>query len=205
MQSFSCSRGIGLCVPGTHINYGVPHGGQVPPRSFTPAARASMLSYTPVLPCAATSARGKNSYSRAATVKVSAVFEQFSNRSIQVAVMSQQLARKHRSLEVNVEHILLSLVTEDSLSRNGYMNSGLSVEKATEILRERSTSARSWSLIPVMRPSSEAHPFSAAVRKTFQMASNECKRMGSKSMFPEHILIATLEQQGSTLRNTLLK
>eukprot|EP00798_Chlamydomonas_sp_ICE-L_P010706 gene10706-12407_t len=168
---------------------------------------------------------------RTRTVQVSAVFEQFSDRSIEVAMMSQQLASKYRATEVRYEHVFLGLVAEDKMSRHGYMNSGLSIEKAADAIHRLTTYINSathnqWATIADLKPAREAIPFSfevrkmfqlasntareaipfsSEVRKMFQLASNESQLMGSKSIFPEHILLACLEPRDSFARRFFTK
>jgi hypothetical protein len=68
------------------------------------------------------------------------------------------------SVQVNTEHILLGLVEEESLSKNGYLNSGLSSENARAAVE---------AMFGRKRPVSngESIPFSREVRKMFESAT----------------------------------
>lgn len=61
------------------------------------------------------------------------------------------------------DHILLGLVCEDSQSRNGYLNSGLTLEK----LRDRLGEGKKRAVL-----SGESIPFSKEVRRVFEHATN---------------------------------
>lgn len=68
-------------------------------------------------------------------------------------------------MQVNTEHILLGLVTEESLSKNGYLNSGVSAERAKAAVE---------ALYGRKRPvnTGESIPFSREVRKMFEAATH---------------------------------
>lgn len=70
------------------------------------------------------------------------------------------------SLQVTTEHVLLGLITEDTSSKNGFLNSGLTAEKARAAVQ---------SLSGKRKPSHNTEqtvPFSREVRKTFEAATN---------------------------------
>lgn len=69
------------------------------------------------------------------------------------------------SLQVTTDHVLLGLVAEDSSSKNGYMNSGLTSERA-----KAAVEALSGKKKPIT--TTENIPFSREVRKTFEAATN---------------------------------
>ena len=68
-------------------------------------------------------------------------------------------------VQVTTEHVLLGLVAEETGSKNGFLNSGLTVEK---------TRAAVESLSGKRKPNSthDNIPFSREVRKTFEAATN---------------------------------
>lgn len=70
-----------------------------------------------------------------------------------------------RFAQVGTEHVLLGLVAEDSASKHGYLNSGLSLE-ATKTAVEALTGRK--------RPlaTNDAIPFSREVRRNFELATN---------------------------------
>lgn len=68
--------------------------------------------------------------------------------------------------QVTTEHVLLGLITEDTGSKNGFLNSGLTAEKARAAVQ---------SLSGKRKPAHSAEqtvPFSREVRKTFEAATN---------------------------------
>jgi hypothetical protein len=73
--------------------------------------------------------------------------------------------RERPRAQVTTEHILLGLVAEDTQSRGGYLNSGLSAERAKAAV-EAANGKR--------RPNTSADniPFSREVRRTFEAATN---------------------------------
>eukprot|EP00198_Chlamydomonas_reinhardtii_P009296 XP_001698633.1 ClpD chaperone, Hsp100 family [Chlamydomonas reinhardtii] len=122
---------------------------------------------------------------RRQALKVQAVFERFTERSIKTVMIAQAEAKAFGHTEVNTEHILLGLVAEESLSKNGYLNSGVSSERAKAAVE---------ALFGRKRPVShgESIPFSREVRKMFENATHECKRSNVNWISPEHILLAML-------------
>jgi ATP-dependent Clp protease ATP-binding subunit ClpC len=69
-------------------------------------------------------------------------------------------------VQVNTEHMLLGLIEEDTLSRNGYLNSGLTLDGVRGVLKTLTGGRKK----PV--PSTETIVFSREVRRTFEAATN---------------------------------
>lgn len=118
-------------------------------------------------------------------MSVKAVFEKFTERSIKAVMIAQSEAKTLGTAEVTTEHILLGLIREDTSSKNGYLNSGLTVERIKAAVE---------TLLGKRKPlaSQEGMPFSQEVRRVFEAATNECKRSGVNFIAPEHILLALL-------------
>lgn len=129
-------------------------------------------------------------------LKVKAVFEKFTERSIKSVMIAQQEAKNFGATEVTTEHLLLGLISEENMSKNGYLNSGLTIEKAK--LAVEGLSGRKKPVV-----SQESIPFSREVRRTFEAATNECKRSGVNFIAPEHILLAMLNIHESGCRKVL--
>ncbi|WIA36448.1 hypothetical protein OEZ86_007755 [Tetradesmus obliquus] len=143
--------------------------------------------------------RGKPAAYRAGrrrTVVVQAVFERFSERSIKLVMIAQQEAKNMGAPEVTTEHVLLGLIAEDTSSKHGFMNSGLTVEKARAAVETLSGRRKPIS-------THDNIPFSREVRKTFEAATNECKRSAVSYISPEHILLAMLNQSEATGKRAL--
>ncbi|GLC72569.1 hypothetical protein PLESTF_001265700 [Pleodorina starrii] len=136
------------------------------------------------------------SVSRRQAVKVTAVFERFTERSIKTVMIAQAEAKAFGHNEVNTEHILLGLVAEESLSKNGYLNSGVTPERARATVE---------AVFGRKRPVShgESIPFSREVRKMFEAATHECKRSNVNWISPEHILLAMLAMPDCNGRRVL--
>ncbi|KAI8463034.1 MAG: ClpD chaperone, Hsp100 family [Monoraphidium minutum] len=120
-------------------------------------------------------------------VTTRAVFEKFSERSIKSVMIAQQQAKDLGANEVTTEHVLLGLVQEDSAAKGGYMNSGLTHEKARAAVEALSGRRKAIT-------GTDNIPFSREVRKTFEAATNECKRSAVTYISPEHILLAMMGQ-----------
>lgn len=92
--------------------------------------------------------------------------------------------------EVSTEHILIGLISEDNSSKNGYLNTGLTIEKVRSSVEELNGRKRP-------QATSETIIFSRGVRRTFELATNECKRSGVTYISPEHILLALLSSSAA--------
>lgn len=70
-----------------------------------------------------------------------------------------------RAVQVTTEHVLLGLIAEETNSKHGFLNSGLTVDKARAAVE---------ALSGKRKPNSthENIPFSREVRKTFEAATN---------------------------------
>lgn len=129
-------------------------------------------------------------HSRSSTVQVNALFEKFTERSIKSVMLGQQSAKELGATEVSTEHILLGLISEENVSKNGYLNSGMTAERARMAVEEITGKRRP-------QASNETIIFSRGVRRTFEAATNECKRSGVTYISPEHILLALLSVPAS--------
>lgn len=129
---------------------------------------------------------------------VRAVFEKFSERAIKSVMYSQQQAKEAGASEVTTEHVLLGLIMEDTASKHGYLNSGLTAERARAVLASLTGGRRMKAL-----STTDSIPFSREVRKTFEAATNECKRAGVSFISPEHILLALLTQHDASGKRVL--
>lgn len=128
--------------------------------------------------------------------------------------------------QVTTEHVLLGLITEDTSSKNGFLNSGLTAEKARAAVQSLSGKRKPIS-------TTDSIPFSREVRKTFEAATNvgsgcghakaggnafknhicllhgllvllqECKRAAVSYISPEHILLALLNQPDASGKRVL--
>lgn len=154
--------------------------------------RQYVLAHSRPLPAVARCANVR----RARAVRVTAVFEKFSERSIKSVMFAQQEAKNLGAPEVTTEHVLLGLITEDTSSKNGFLNSGITAEKARAAVQSLSGKRKPIS-------TTDSIPFSREVRKTFEAATNECKRAAVSYISPEHILLALLNQPDASGKRVL--
>jgi len=118
---------------------------------------------------------------------VRAVFERFTERAIKAVMLAQQEAKALGSAEVGTEHLLLGLIVEES-SKQGYLQTGLTAERARAATAERSRPA------PATQDKGSASevPFSSAAKRAFEAALEESRRLGMSYLAPEHIALALL-------------
>ncbi|GBF96568.1 ATP-dependent Clp protease ATP-binding subunit [Raphidocelis subcapitata] len=135
--------------------------------------------------------------SRSGRLVVRAVFEKFSERSIKAVMISQQQAKELGASEVTTDHVLLGLVAEDTASKAGYLDTGLTQERARAAVEAISGRRKA-------NTAADNIPFSREVRKTFEAATNECKRSGIAYISPEHIMLAMLGQGDCMARRVLV-
>ncbi|KIY97633.1 putative ATP-dependent Clp protease ATP-binding subunit [Monoraphidium neglectum] len=113
-------------------------------------------------------------------------------------MIAQQQAKELGAPEVTSEYVLLGLVAEDTTSKHGYLNSGITDDRARAAVQALTSGRR--------RAADDADniPFSREVRKTFEAATNECKRSAVPYISPEHILLALLGQHECMGRRVLV-
>ena len=68
-------------------------------------------------------------------------------------------------MQVTTEHVLLGLIAEETMSKSGYLNSGLAVEKVKAAVQTLSGKKKPLS-------TTDNIPFSREVRSTFEAATN---------------------------------
>jgi hypothetical protein len=73
--------------------------------------------------------------------------------------------RHANTAQVTTEHVLLGLIMEDTASKNGFLNSGLTADKARSAVQSLSRRRKPIS-------TTDSIPFSREVRKTFEAATN---------------------------------
>ncbi|KAJ8752593.1 hypothetical protein K2173_005482 [Erythroxylum novogranatense] len=129
-------------------------------------------------------------------LRVSAVFERFTERAIKAVIFSQREARALGKDLVFTQHLLLGLITEDKDS-NGFLGSGIEIDKAREVVQsiwrgdidadEISTSASTSERKIISKPTDV--PFSISSKRVFEAAVDYSRTMGHNFVAPEHIAI----------------
>jgi ATP-dependent Clp protease ATP-binding subunit ClpC len=124
-------------------------------------------------------------------LRVQALFEKFTERSIKSVMLAQEEARRMSATEVSTEHILLGLIAEDS-GKGGFLGSGLTIDKARQEVDIVIGRGR--------RDAPKDLPFSREAKKVFEAALMESRRMSMSFITPEHIFLAVLSTGDATSR-----
>jgi len=134
-----------------------------------------------------------------AALRVSAIFERCTERSIRAFLISQQEAKRcGPTTEVGTHHIVLGLAAE--MEPHSYFRAaGLSVEQIRALVQARSR-ASIWKALRDLPDEDSQGRGSASSRGGFSVeskaaivkASTECRRAGLNFITPEHIMLAIL-------------
>ncbi|RZC60435.1 hypothetical protein C5167_022198 [Papaver somniferum] len=152
--------------------------------------------------------RIQRSRRRRRRIGISAVFERFTERAIKAVVFSQREARSLGKDMVFTQHILLGLIAEDR-SPNGYLASGITLDKAIDAVRtiwnsdSDDDNAASKSKEPAASSSfsSSDTPFSISSKRVFEAAVEYSRSNGYNFIAPDHISIALFtSDDGSAAR-----
>ncbi|KAJ1376279.1 P-loop containing nucleoside triphosphate hydrolase [Sesbania bispinosa] len=139
---------------------------------------------------------------------VSAVFERFTERAIKAIVFSQREAKALGSELVYPQHLLLGLVAEEERSQDGFLASGVIIDKARDAVRNiwhrngsNSASPRGDDDNRTSSVFATHVPFSVSSKRVFEAAIEYSKSLGHKFVAPEHIAVALVKvDDGSTSR-----
>lgn len=140
-------------------------------------------------------------------MRVSAVFERFTERAIKAIVLSQREAKALGSELVYSQHLLLGLVAEEDRSTDGFLASGITVEKAREVVRvvwNRNTSARGGAGDDDKRSATQV-PFSVNAKRVFEAAVEYSKSLGHKFVAPEHITVGLVKVDDGSVSRVLYR
>ncbi|OMO52318.1 Chaperonin ClpA/B [Corchorus olitorius] len=125
------------------------------------------------------------------------VFERFTERAIKAVILSQREAKSLGKDMVFTQHLLLGLIGEDR-DPNGFLGSGIKIEKAREVVRSiwqsssldsgEDTSSGSGKQEGSVVSSTDV-PFSISTKRVFEAAVEYSRTMGYNFIAPEHIAI----------------
>ncbi|KAH1245971.1 Chaperone protein ClpD, chloroplastic [Glycine max] len=156
-----------------------------------------------------------NKKRRRASLRVSAVFERFTERAIKAIVLSQREAKALGSELVYTQHLLLGLIAEEDRSSDGFLASGVTVEKAREVVRSvwlRNGSARAGSGAARAgvdddgsKASATQVPFSVNAKRVFEAAFEYSKSLGHKFVGPEHITVGLVKVDDGSVSRVLYR
>ncbi|MFQ6632693.1 hypothetical protein Gotur_009029 [Gossypium turneri] len=124
-------------------------------------------------------------------LRISAVFERFTERAIKAVILSQREAKSLGNDIVFTQHLLLGLIGEDR-DADGFLGSGLNIVEAREAVRsiwqtsnhDSDSGKQEGSIV-----SSTEVPFSASTKRVFEAAVEYSRSMGYNFISPEHIAI----------------
>ncbi|KAH1255247.1 Chaperone protein ClpD, chloroplastic [Glycine max] len=151
---------------------------------------------------------------RASSLRVSAVFERFTERAIKAIVLSQREAKALGSELVYTQHLLLGLIAEEDRSSDGFLASGVTVEKAREVVRSvwhRNSFARAGSgaaragVDGDSKVSATQVPFSVNAKRVFEAAFEYSKSLGHKFVGPEHIIVGLVKVDDGSVSRVLYR
>ncbi|XP_061376104.1 chaperone protein ClpD, chloroplastic isoform X2 [Gastrolobium bilobum] len=141
---------------------------------------------------------------------VSAVFERFTERAIKAIVLSQREAKALGSELVYTQHLLLGLIAEEDRSPDGFLASGVTIDKARDTVHSIWHRNDSSSDTPIggvdddnkASSVSATHvPFSISAKRVFEAAVEYSRSLGHKFIAPEHILVSLVKvDDGSASR-----
>lgn len=142
--------------------------------------------------------RSKWTRTRTRKLRVSAVFERFTERAIKAVIFSQREAKALGCDMVFTQHLLLGLIAEDG--GNGFLGSGITMDQARHAVRTiwrhqiPSQSDPSFS-------SSVQIPFSISTKRVLEAAVDYSRARGHNFIAPEHIAIGLFtSDDGSAAR-----
>ncbi|XP_015937686.1 chaperone protein ClpD, chloroplastic [Arachis duranensis] len=120
-------------------------------------------------------------------------------------MFSQKEAKSLGSDLVYTQHLLLGLIAEEDRSTDGFLASGITVEKARDAVRsiwQRIGSARDDARDAGEKGGSASHvPFSISAKRVFEAAVEYSRSLGHKFVAPEHIAVALVKvDDGSASR-----
>jgi ATP-dependent Clp protease ATP-binding subunit ClpC len=162
---------------------------------------------------------------RVGRLRVSAVFERFTERAIKAVMLAQQEAKAAGRSEVGTDHLLLGLIVEEN-SKRGYLNTGLSVKRARAAAAESPGAAGGGK----SRGAASEVPFSAGSKRAFEQVTDrppplsltllclsppvsnplslvqaleESRKLGMSYLAPEHIALALLASEDAAVMAVL--
>lgn len=119
-------------------------------------------------------------------VRTRAIFDKFTERSIKAVLLGQKEAKSLGFAKVTTAHILLGIIAEDTKSQHGYLNTGITVDKAKGVM----------ALPPLNGSMGDVVQFSQDAREAFSGSVRECKKHGHTYVTPEHMMLTLLGMAG---------
>mmetsp|Transcript_9627 Transcript_9627/g.24649 ORF Transcript_9627/g.24649 Transcript_9627/m.24649 type:complete len:952 (-) Transcript_9627:80-2935(-) len=132
------------------------------------------------------------------------VFERFTERAIKAVMAAQNEARAMGRSEVTTDELLLGLIVEDGANRTannragGFMNTGITIHKVRELVKSLRGSGNLGKGQPDI-------PFSVTAKEIFDLALDKSKELGHNFVAPEHITMALITAENSTINVVIRK
>ncbi|GBG92963.1 hypothetical protein CBR_g57961 [Chara braunii] len=131
---------------------------------------------------------------------IEAVFERFTERAIKSIMLAQREAKAQGRGEVGTTQLLLGLIAEER-SNNGFLKTGVTIERAREVVREMAHE-EGLSTQRLDKPASEIS-FSHGSKRVFEGALEESRTMGHNYVAPEHIAVSLLKSEDAATSQLL--
>jgi hypothetical protein len=133
-------------------------------------------------------AKGPGEPGDAAAMDPSAGFAKFTDRARSVVVVSQEVARSAGNAQINIEHLVLGLLSQsEGLAAKEILVHGGSLQA----IRDIATAA----IPPRVDEVPALIPFGPEAKKVLELTFREALRLGHNYIGTEHILLALLEQE----------
>jgi len=132
------------------------------------------------------------------------VFERFTERAIKAVMAAQNEARSMGRPEVTTDELLLGLIVEDSATRTannrsgGFLSTGITIHRAREVVKTLRGSGN-------LGKGQADIPFSVTAKEIFDIALEKSKEMGHNFVAPEHITVALIAAENSTINVVIRK
>lgn len=128
------------------------------------------------------------------------MFERFTEKSIKVVTYSQEEAIKAKHASLYPEHILIGILREGTgIAARFLKASGLKLETLREAISEIIITKQGESNFP------EVLSFSPAIKRVLKEASDQAKLFGTNYINPEHLFLAVLNNNDSSVANLLMQ
>ena len=115
------------------------------------------------------------------------MFEHFTARARRVVVLAQEEARMLRHNYIGTEHLLLGLIHDgEGVAARALESMGISLEAVRRQVREIIGTGK--------QPVSGHIPFTPRAKRVLELSLREAKRLGSKEIGTEHILLGMLAE-----------
>jgi ATP-dependent Clp protease ATP-binding subunit ClpC len=126
------------------------------------------------------------------------MFEYFNEKAIKAIIFAQEEARRSGNNLVGSEHLLLGIIGEGTaIAATVLKDLGVTLPGTRRIVEEIAGKGISYSPANI--------PFTPTVKRLFEQALQEARRLGIKFIAPEHILIAIANEPDTVAAKVLVR